>query len=313
MPDKNLKQIIIRLIKWILIALILYFIYRQISAQWEQVKEYDWTINWIYFVLSIIILQIGLFYKSYLWSRVLACFGTHLPPMRAFKVAYLSNLGRYVPGKIVQFAGIMYLARKEGVREDVAVSSFALTQLFDTPAGIIAVFLYYFLLGTSYDKISNYLPLTIVLGAVSILGIAVIMVPALLERTLNLMLRVIRKPALEFKLEKKIGFGFLFLYFIAWNIFGFSFYLFLQAVAEVPVNYFAEACFIYTAAYLIGYWALFAPGGIGVREGVMGALLYEVGGVIKSVAYTVGLAARLWFFIGEITITFLALMVRSRE
>ena len=103
MPDKNLKKIIISLIKWILIALILYFIYRQISAQWEQVRDYDWTINWVYFISSIIILQIGLFYKSFLWSRVLACFGTYLPPMRAFKVAYLSNLGRYVPGKIVQF------------------------------------------------------------------------------------------------------------------------------------------------------------------------------------------------------------------
>jgi hypothetical protein len=45
----------------------------------------------------------------------------------------------------------------------------------------------------------------------------------------------------------------------------------------------------------------------------MGALLYELGGFVESVAYVVGLASRLWFMIGEITITVWALLVRSKK
>jgi uncharacterized membrane protein YbhN (UPF0104 family) len=313
MPDKKLKKVVINIVKWLLVGLILYFIIRQIATQWHQVTAYQWRIDWLYLIGSIIVLQVGFFYKSYLWTLILGRFKTRIPVGRAFRVFYLSNLGRYVPGKVVQFAGIMYLSKKEGVREDVAVSSFALVQLFDTPAGILVVFLYYLLLGASFDEIRHYLSLTIILGAVTMGLLIVIFVPSLLERALNLILRIFKRPHIEFKMEKKIGFGLLFLYFIAWNIFGVSFYLFLQAITEAPSSYFLQSCLIYTAAYLIGYWALFAPGGIGVREGVIGTLLYELGGFIESVAYTVGLASRLWFMVGEVIVTILALMVRSKK
>jgi uncharacterized membrane protein YbhN (UPF0104 family) len=313
MPDKKLKKVIVNIVKWLLVGLILYFIIRQIATQWHQVKTYQWKINWVYLVSSIIVLQIGFFFKSSLWMLLLTRFKTHIGVWRAFRVYYLSNLGRYVPGKVVQFAGIMYLAKREGVREDVAVSSFALDKLFDTPAGILVVSLYYFLLGASFDQIRHYLSLSIILGAVTVALLLVIFIPSLLERALNLLLRIFKRPRIEFKMEKKIGFGLLFLYFIAWNIFGASFYLFIQAITEAPSSYFLQSCLIYTAAYLVGYWALFAPGGIGVREGVIGTLLYELGGFAESIAYTVGLASRLWFTIGEVVVTILALLVRSKK
>ncbi len=313
MPERDLKKVLISIIKWLLIALVLYFIFRQIVGQWDVVKNYEWRINWGLFVLSIIVLQIGLFFKSYLWSQVLKCFDVSIPPMRAFRVAYLSNLGRYVPGKIVQFVGIMYLAKKEGVREDVAVTSLMLTQFFDTPSGIILVFVYYLILGQSLDRIGQYLPATIILAVVSLLSFLIILVPGWLERLLNLLLKLIKRPALTFRLEKKTGFTLLFLYFIAWTIFGAALYLFLRSVSAVPSKFFLESCIIYTASYLIGYWALFAPGGIGVREAAMGVLLQQIGGLIKSIAYTVGLATRLWFMVGELTVSIFALMVGSKK
>jgi len=313
MPERNLKKVLIGIIKWVLIALVLYFIFRQIAGQWDVVKNYQWKINWGLFILSVIVLQIGLFFKSFLWSRVLKCFDVSIPPLRAFRVAYLSNLGRYVPGKIVQFVGIMYLARKEGVREDVAVTSLMLTQLFDTPSGIILVSIYYLFLGQSLDGIGQYLPVTIILTVISLLSFLVILVPGWLERLLNLLLKLIKRPALTFHMEKKTGFTLLFLYFIAWTIFGASLYLFLRSVGAVPSQFFLESCIIYTASYLIGYWALFAPGGIGVREAAMGVLLHQIGGVLKSIAYTVGLGTRLWFMVGELTVSIFALMVGSKK
>jgi uncharacterized membrane protein YbhN (UPF0104 family) len=313
MQNRRLKNTLIKIIKWALIALILFFIARQIVTRWQEVRDYSWQINWAMFVFSILVLQFGLFFKSFLWSLVLKCFGVSLPALRAFRVAYLSNLGRYVPGKIVQFVGVMYLAKKEGVREDMAVSSFALTQLFDTPAGLITVFLYYLILGASLEKMILYWPVLIILAVVTLLSILIILVPALLERLLNFLLRLIKQPALKFKLEKKTGFKLLFLYFTVWNIFGLSFYLFLRSVTDIPASFFLEACVVYTAAYLVGYWALFAPGGIGVREGAMGVFLAEIGGIATAVALAVSLASRFWFLIGELTVSILALIVGKNK
>ncbi|MBD3218890.1 MAG: hypothetical protein GF310_11485 [candidate division Zixibacteria bacterium] len=313
MPDKSPKRVIIRLIKYILITLILYFIYKQISSQWEQVQAYEWKINWLTFAASIVILWIGLFIKSASLKLILSSFNVELPILRAFRIMYLSNLGRYVPGKVVQFIGIMYLAKQDGIKEDVAITSFFLYQIFDTCAGIFVVFISFFLLGLSYDNISQYLPVIIILGVLIVFTMIILMRPEYLAKVMNFVRVRFKRPLVEFKLQKSIGLKLLFIYFAVWIIFGVSFYLFIQAVTEAPSDYFIESCFIYTASYLIGYWALFAPGGIGVREGVMGALLYELGGFVESVAYVVGLASRLWFMIGEITITVWALLVRSKK
>lgn len=313
MSDRFTKKQLIEIIKWLVIVAILFFICRQIIMQWDQIKDYQWKVNWLYLIASIIVLQFGLFFKSCIWSRLLHCFGASLPILRAFRVAYLSNLGRYIPGKFMQFVGIMYLAKKEGLREDVAASSFALIQLFDTPAGLILIVLYYLMLGTSFDKISQYMPVLAALIIVTCLSLLIILKPSLMERLLNLLLKLIKQPALKFQLKKKTGLWFLFLYFIAWNIFGAAFYLFLISVTDVSADFFLQACLIYAASYMIGYWALFAPGGIGVREGVMGVLLNRIGGILESVAFAVSLAARLWFMTGEILVSILALMVRSKK
>jgi hypothetical protein len=313
MAERSIRKFFISAIKWLIIGLILFFIVRQVATQWDQVRNYSWKIDWLYLILSLVVLQIGLFVKSFLWSEVLKCFDTYLAPMRAFRVAYLSNLGRYVPGKIVQFVGIMYLAKKEGVREDVALSSFALMQMFDTPAGLVVVVLYLVIMGVSFETFSAYYPVLIVLAVVSAVSVIVILTPSLLSRTLNLALRLLKKPAINFKLKKKTGFKLLFLYFVTWNIFGAAFYLLLRAITDIPNQFFGQASVIYAASYLIGYWALFAPGGIGVREGVMGLLLAQIGKLATPVALAVGLAARLWFLAAELTVSALALLVGSKK
>jgi len=313
MADQSIKKSLFGIVKLLIVALILFFIVRQVLTQWELVRNYQWRINWILLILSLVILQVGLFVKSWLWSRVLRCFGETLTAMRAFRVAYLSNLGRYIPGKFMQFVGIMYLAKKEGVREDVAVSSFALVQLFDTPSGLILIFLYYLILGFSIEQIHQYLPVLIVLGVLTLLSFLVILIPSLMERMLNLILKLFKQPRLQFVLKKKTGIWLLILYFIDWNIIGGAFYLFLRSLTDVPVNFFLQASLVYVAAYLIGYWALFAPGGIGVREGVMSVLLTRIGSFLEPVASAVSLAARLWFMVGEILVSLLALMVRKKD
>jgi len=56
---------------------------------------------------------------------------------------------------------------------------------------------------------------------------------------------------------------------------------------------------IFAGSYLVGFVALFAPGGVGVREAVMAAGLKRAAFAIGP-AYLVVLASRLWLTVLEI-------------
>ena len=62
----------------------------------------------------------------------------------------------------------------------------------------------------------------------------------------------------------------------------------------------ADSVAVFTLSYLAGFLALIAPGGIGVREGVMALLLTRAGIATPSEATWLVVASRLWLTVLEI-------------
>jgi uncharacterized membrane protein YbhN (UPF0104 family) len=63
---------------------------------------------------------------------------------------------------------------------------------------------------------------------------------------------------------------------------------------EVPI----AAFLIFPSAAVAGIAALVAPGGLGVREAVMGGLL-ALSGISLAHSATISIVARFWFLVGE--------------
>ncbi|MCX6825695.1 MAG: hypothetical protein NTV06_00295, partial [candidate division Zixibacteria bacterium] len=83
------------------------------------------------------------------------------------------------------------------------------------------------------------------------------------------------------------------------------FYFFLKAlVAQASINIIFSSG-IYIAAYILGYISIISPAGLGVREGVISALLAPQFGT--PVAVSMALINRVWITIAEAIITLLAL------
>jgi len=305
------KKTILNLLKIALTLVILYFLYRQVAHHWQEIKAYQWQIHWSYLILSVVV-GIGTFFiLSLIWRKIIAGFGHKLSVTKAFRIFYLSDLGRYIPGKIWPLLGVLYLSQKEGIPPERAGASFVLVQLFAIPASFL-VFVLAALIERRVlvDQVaflgdrSAYL-ITAVMVVVSLV---IILWPQKALALGNVILRRLKRPEAVFTLDKKVALIIFLGYSVAWSCYGTAFWLFVRGVTDGVGLGLIAAIGVFNAAYQVGYLMLFAPGGFGPRELVMGVMLAPFLGPIAS---AVAVAARLWAIVIEGLAALLALTVRK--
>src|SRR5207248_4487476 len=95
----------------------------------------------------------------------------------------------------------------------------------------------------------------------------------------------------------------------SWVLYGLAFRLFTQGILGTATGGTLPYLAVYTGSHLAGYIALFAPGGIGVREVVLVAAMQRSGLATFAEATVVAVASRLWLTVLEILpgLLFLAL------
>jgi glycosyltransferase 2 family protein len=99
-------------------------------------------------------------------------------------------------------------------------------------------------------------------------------------------------------------------FFGGWIFWGIGFFLFAHSITDVYLPFSAVFCF--PLAGTLGVVFLFAPGGIGIREGIMIGYL-SILNISLPDAIMVSAASRLWFLIGEIFIFFTGFVAHHRR
>jgi uncharacterized membrane protein YbhN (UPF0104 family) len=302
------KRIGVRIAQVLLISALFYFMGTRILGNWSQVRAYDWHVNYLWLVISIVVMLLALLVMSAVLAIIFRAFSRNVSSAKAFKIAYLAQLGRYIPGKVWQVFGMVYLAGKEGVSKAEAITSFALAQVFATPPAILIVYLFLILTGGLSSTGFELAALGYVLAAIVVISLFVLFRPSWLRQLINYVLTRFGKDTIDFEIQKKSGGKILFAYFAGWNLYGLAFYLFLISVSDFPAGHFLQAIGIFCAAYLIGYWSILTPGGIGIREAVLVVLLAPY--FSPGVAAAVAAFARLWSIVGELIASGIALRIR---
>jgi len=292
------KQIVI-LFKVILTLVILFFLGKQVQGHWSEIRNYDWQFDFVYLLLSIVCGLAAFLSFALSWRGIIASFGYPVEIPAAFKIMYLSNLGRYVPGKVWQVFGILYLTRKRGIPPEPAGTSFVIFQFFTIPASLLL-----FVIASQMDsrilidqvKLMGPYSAVLLTAVMLMFCIMIVFWPSVFLKVINYVLKKISRPPLNFHLDKKVALAVFLGYFFSWMLYGLAFWLFLRAVTPDLKLGIVAAMGIFSFAYQIGYLVLFAPGGFGPREMVMGALLTPF---LGPVATAVAVLARLWSIVIE--------------
>jgi hypothetical protein len=224
--------------------------------------------------------------------------GYFLKFKKAFKIFFYSSMGKYVPGKVWSVLGMVYMCEKEGISVKVSVASAVLNQALNMIGGLLLVVI---VSGTKFlgglPKIA-YLPLALIL--------IIFIYPPLMESTLNVLLKLLKKETISINLSFRDNLAFTLLFILSWCVYGVAFNIFIRSLTPFSWNLLPFLSSAFAFSYIIGFLSVFVPGGLGVREGIL--VFYLSSYFPLPVATLIALLSRLWMTAAEI----LCLAVSSR-
>lgn len=230
------------------------------------------------------------------WVTSLAWWGQRLAYGDAARIWFLTNLSRFVPGAIWQFAGMSAMAMAHGVSAVAATGAVLLQQVVLLGTGVVLTLAFAprLLLPASLAVSPVTAALAAVAGAAALTALLPLMMPVLGRFTT----RVFRRP-LPWPAPRAGAFAAYVVALLApWLAYGVAFWLFGRAFLgeSAPGLMLAVSAFI--SSYVAGILVVIAPAGLGVREAALvAALSPSLGG---ERALFLALASRLWLVLLEI-------------
>lgn len=200
------------------------------------------------------------------WAGTLAIFSVRLPPKRAATQLLVSQIGKYIPGNVAHFFGRLALARADGVPGTVVGLALLVEIGFVLSAGGLLLSA---LLLMAPDIIQPMLPDTssatqrrFSIAAAFALGACVALCCWIVFRKTRL-----KSGTRAFDLSQSLVP--LTLHLVNFVILGLSLAFAVQAVAPASGAGLFLPMSVFVAAWTIGFLTPGAPGGIGIREGLI--------------------------------------------
>jgi glycosyltransferase 2 family protein len=287
-----------------LIAATAYWLGRLIARNWVELQRFEWRVDPPLLAASIAALVGVLAIGVWAWGRTLRCFDH--PPVRTSqlqRIWFLSNLARYVPGKIFQFVAVAQLSRVAGLSGAVLLTS----MLVHTGMALLGA-----LVVASWTLAHGIVPAGWgwATAALATLFAAAAVHPRVLNAILGVVPRLLRRETIAWRAGWRDGIGLLGLALVNWTLYGVAYHLFLSAIADVPWTLLPQMTGVNALSFLIGY-ASPLPGGAGLRELAMTHLLLPY--LPEGVSAVLAIASRLWSVAAELTgATLVVVLVRRR-
>jgi hypothetical protein len=284
----------IRVVQWVLGAAIVGFAVRSLVRNWDELRAQplEWSIEpgWLLLSAMLVWLMYGLLIAA--WRMMLTAWGRGLDFWSAARIWTVSSLGKYVPGKVWAVAGMAVMAQQAGVGAGPATGSAIILQVLAIGTGAaVAALTGWSSLRTAYPGAQTGLA---ALLAISVVAAGVLLWPSSVRRVLRV---AAPDAAAAAPPAGAVLFG-IAANTIAWLGYGLALWLLARGLLPGAGLSLLRAIAVFTASYLAGFLALFAPGGIGVREGVF--ILMLQGPIGIGAATALAIASRLLLTVTEL-------------
>ena len=260
------------------------------------------------FDASLVALSLGCVIAAYLarflsWTALASLFSLRAPLLPAGRAYFLSVLGRYIPGKVG-----LALVRIEGYRghpASLVVLATGVEMLTALSAGLVLMCVGILFLPPGVPAWLRWA------APAGIALIALLLSPPLFHRAARAALRL--TGSAEPPILPRFGamLGLIGLYLLPGLLQGLGLYTLLLSLGPVPAGSYLAVTGAYYTAGIAGMLAVFAPGGIGVREGILMLVLPVI--VPRETAIAASLAIRLVMVAAELLLAgVFALAARRR-
>jgi hypothetical protein len=282
------------LITLAVVAGVSYALYKQ----WNGVQQHRLEAHprWGFVALSgvVFLATYGLLIAT--WRAMLAAWNAYLGFWDAARIWCVSNLGRYVPGKVWQIVAMGKMAADRQISPVAAAGSAILSTVVNIACGMAVAMI------TGWRALQAASRGNAALGAlvIAIVVAGLALLPIVMPRLLRLYSRVtgsaiaIEPPPLRAVVIAIVGNS------VSWLLYGLAFRLLVVGVVGNASGPFASYVAAYSSSYVLGYLALVVPGGLGVRDGALVSALVALDLMTYPQALLVAVSSRLWLTILEI-------------
>ncbi len=306
-------------LKWLMFALVIAFVGRRAWLLWRGGDVGSVAIHWPWLLAAFGLYGIGWLPSVLFWHRLIHLCGGTTGRWDVAQAYFAGHLGKYIPGKASVLLIRAGLLAERGCRPGVA----ALTSTYETLTYMgVGLAVGLALAPVVWRQIVVDLPVVIrpvferplAFGA-AVVVVCVLLVPAV-AKILGLIARRLtppvisagdietRQPVPEIEIRANFLLGWCFMFVTTWLIHGLSLGCTLRAVgvAASLSDWLTWTGDIWSASF-VGFIAVFAPGGLGVREAALIELLKSQPGISSSQAVAAAVLLRGTWLATEIVVT----------
>ena len=294
--------------RYLLAFAILLFLSKRLLELLREVKIESISFNPFWLLTSYAILIVHRIVRIFPWLTIYQnTTSESVSFLSSWTLIHLSELGKYLPGKVGQFVGIAALCRSLEISRDEAIASTLLQLTFQCLLGVFIgipvllspearEFLQEIRTNLWHNSFRSIALFTALVGLGAVFFI-------LLRKRLSSQKVHLQKIIPAIFSFKKL-FRLIVIYLLLWACIGVSFFLFIKSIYPIQIVQLPIILSIYPFAWSIGFMSLITPGGLGVREGVLSIFLTTC--LPPVTATLVALLSRLWLINLEVILAGIA-------
>lgn len=300
-----------RVIQGLLGVAIIYFLGRLFLQQWRSAQEhpFHWEFRWEFIAASMVVTWAMYGVLIWGWRTVLAGWREHVRIVDAARIWTISTLSRYIPviGSPLAISNMALMSQQRGISPAAAMGSSIIMQLLSlTVGGMLALAL------VGSELLDRSIGPTASMTALGVAGLAIISALLLTSPSFTRLINsVIRRPDAIRPVDPGALAGAVLANLTAWAGYGLALQLLALGISRGNELQWDVATGTFAAGYIAGYLAFLLPGGLGVREIGMGALLLAFG-VDPQFAAALVIASRVTLTITELGAAVPFLLLRSK-
>lgn len=288
----------------VIALVIVLFLYRYVARNWTEIRHAGAALDIhpvpLAAAAGIILLTYAMLIGA--WDAVLRGWGERLPYREAARIWCLSNLARYLPGKVWQIAGMAAMAQQAGVSPWAAAGSAIVVQFLSIATGTLVT--------ASFAPQFGHPLLIVGAGLLTAAGAAALAWP-MGAAGLSRLVRRITGRTVELRAVRA---GPLFLAAtitaVAWVLYGLALYLSVRGLTGKNLSI-GGAIGVFTGSYVAGLVNVFTSAGLGTREVIL--VNWLTGPMGPAAAFVVTAGSRLLMTATEILAATLTIPLGTRK
>jgi hypothetical protein len=265
-----------RLLRWAVVILAVGIGGYKISEEWHDVSHSLVQIGFLASFEALLALLVAQYANLKVWSVLLAGLGSPLRIRVASRILLIGQLGKYIPGSLWPILTQMELGAQAKVPRARSASASVLSMLLSLCVGlVVAMVTVPFAAVHSHDYLWIFVFVPV---------LAVCFYPKVLNPLLNKLFKIARRPPLETPITGRVLVAALAWQLMAWIFQGLQIWILAEKFNAPMGKTILIALGGYAFAWCVGFVAVLAPAGAGVRDLLLIAALGPVIGTGPATA-----------------------------